>query len=589
METKNGPGRPAYCTANGVFKYDHPFNTIPLNDWVQTVNTHMSSIYGWKTSSLQPGAFGYDNMCMSIGRLFQNLTFDIEIASDIVHEACIENYTYWVTNKPWNGSATHAKGVYRKPKNTLGDERRKRCAATKYADLPDDEKEKDRVIARFIINNHLDYQQFVRSFTPRNLEELEDRTLIFPSSSDPLTIQPTIVVNDLEKNILKKTIDSYKTSTNNAPIYDFTEQSEGASSVGALCAKAGRAVTAKRPRLYLGPTSQVALTTTFRGKLAGSRGVVISIDDVDGEELPFVRFMDGDEVHVKYIHNVMPLMMASYIPLTSNIKFELEMCLIDGNIINVDMMGQALEKARTFDCVEVRNLPSWTPETVLDLISDPVWKQILSEAFATERRAEFLETFSSWVWSQYETTTVFPPKHEIFAALNAATFDDVKVVIIGQDPYHTPKKAHGLSFSVLNGIQPSLRNIYSELQRTGFTVPTKSGNLMKWAEQGVLLLNSSLTVCSGKANSHAGKGWEKITDEIIQQINSRKDNVVFMLWGAFAQKKATFIDINRHCILKAVHPSPMATGYVGCNCFRDANKYLVDKGRYEIDWNLKDE
>ena len=182
METKNGSGRTAHCTANGVFKYDHPFNTIPLSDWVQAVNNHMSCTYGWKTSALQPGAFGYDNMCMSIGRLFQNLTFDVEIASAIVHEAWIENYTYWVTHKPWKGSE------YKKPKNALGDERRERFAATKYADLPEDEKDKDRVISKYIINNHLDYQQFVRSFTPRQLEELEDKTLVFPPSSDPLTI-----------------------------------------------------------------------------------------------------------------------------------------------------------------------------------------------------------------------------------------------------------------------------------------------------------------------------------------------------------------------------------------------------------------
>lgn len=563
METKTGHGRTASCTANGVFKYEHAFNTIPLSEWVQAVNNHMSCTYGWKATPLQPGAFGYDNMCMSIGRLFQNLTFDVEIASDIVHEAWIENYTYWVTHKPWKG------GEYRKPKNALGDERRERCAATKYADLPEDEKHKHRVIGRYIINNHLDYQQFARSFTPRHLEELEDKTLVFPPSSDPLSIQPTIVINESDKNILKRTIDSYKTVTNDAPIYDFT--------------------TSQKTKLYLGATSQVALTSKFRGKLAGSRGVVISVDEVDGEELPLVRFLDGDETYVGYTDGAIPLMTANYVALSSATEFELEMCLVDGNLINIEMIGQATRKARTFDCVEVKNLPSWTPETVLDLIADPVWKQILREAFATERRAEFLETFSTWVWSQYDTTTVFPPKHEIFAALNAATFDDVKVVIIGQDPYHTPNKAHGLSFSVRNGIQPSLRNIYAELQRTGFTVPAKSGNLMKWAEQGVLLLNSSLTVGSGKANSHAGKGWEKITDEIIQQINSRKDNVVFMLWGAFAQKKCTLIDINRHCVLKAVHPSPMATGYLGCNCFCDANKYLINKGRDEIDWNLTDE
>jgi uracil-DNA glycosylase len=491
---------------------------------------------------------------MSIGRLFQNLTFDVEASADIVHEAWIENYTYWVANKPWKGSATHSKGVYRKLKNALGHERSSR-AATKYADLPDDEKEKARLVARHIINNHLDYQQFVGSFTPRQFEELQDKTLVFPPSSDPLSIQPTIIVNDSDKNIFKRTIKSYKILTGNAPIYDFG------------------------PRLYLGPTSQVALTCPFRGKLAGSRGVVISVDEVDGEELPLVRFLDGEEVHVGYMNGAMPLMMAKYVALASDIRFQFEMCLVDGNLIKVDMIGQALEKARTFDCVEVRNLPSWTPDTVLDLISDPVWKQVLREAFATERRAEFLETFSAWVWSQYDTAA-----HQIFAALNAATFDDVKVVIIGQDPYHTPKtkkgakKAHGLSFSVRSGIQPSLRNIYAELQRTGFAVPTESGNLMKWAQQGVLLLNSSC---------HAGKGWDKITDEIIQQISSRKDNVVFMLWGAFAQKKCTFIDVNRHCVLKAAHPAPMATGYIGCNCFRDANNYLNSKGREEIDWNLK--
>jgi uracil-DNA glycosylase len=557
METKNGPKRTASCTANGVFKYDHPFNTIPLSDWVQAI----TCVNGWKALSLQPGAFSYDNMCMSIGRLFQKLTFDVEAASDIIHEAWIENYTYWVTNKPWKNSPV----VYKKPKN---EELCEKYTTTKYADLPDDEKEKNRAIACYIINNHLDYQQFVKSFTPSKLEELEDKTLIFPPSSNPLSIQPTIIINESNKSILKRTINSYKISTDNAPIYDFTTTG---------------------PKLYLGPTSQVALTSQFRGKLAGSRGVVISIEDVDGEELPLVHFLDGDKAHVKYMNGVMPLMMANYVALTSDIKFELEMCLIDGNLIDIDMIGRALEKARTFDCVEVKNMPSWTPETVLDLISDPVWKQILREAFATERRTEFLETFSSWVWSQYDTTTVFPPKHEIFAALNAATFDDVKVVIIGQDPYHTPKKAHGLSFSVRNGIQPSLRNIYAELQRTGFTVPTKSGNLMKWAKQGVLLLNSSLTVCSGKANSHVGKGWEKITDEIIHQISSRKDSVVFMLWGAFAKKKCELIDVNKHCVLKAVHPSPMATGYIGCNCFRDANNYLISKGRDQIDWNLNDD
>jgi uracil-DNA glycosylase len=527
----------------------------------------MSNIYGCKALPLHPGAFGYDNMCMSIGRLFQNLTFDVEAAADIVHEAWIENYTFWVNNEPW----THPNGAFRKPKNALSNERRNKCAATKYADLPEDEKEKDRTIARYIITNHLNYQQFVSSFTPQNLEELEDKTLVFSPSSNPLSVQPTVIVDETPKNILRKTIDAYKLSSGNAHIYDF-----------------GRSYTKNNLKNYLGPTSQVMLTAKYRGKLAGSRGVVISIDEVEGEELPLVRFLDGEELHVNYVDGCMPLMMASFVALTSDIKFEIEMCLVDGDLIGLPDMAQALEKARTFDCVEVRNMPSWTPDTVLDLITDIEWKRVLTEAFESERGVEFLKTFSSWLWSEYDTVTVFPPKNEIFAALNAASFDDVKVVIIGQDPYHTPKKAHGLSFSVRTGIQPSLRNIYTELKRTGFTAPTKSGDLTKWAEQGVLLLNASLTVCSGKANSHAGKGWERITDEIIQQISARKDNVVFMLWGAFAQKKCTFIDVNRHCVLKAVHPSPMATGYVGCGCFCDANNYIRKKGFQEIDWNLTD-
>ena len=255
----------------------------------------------------------------------------MKLASYIVHEAWIENYTYWVNHKPWKG------GVYKKPKNALGDERHA--------------EDKDRVIARYIIDNHLDYQQFVRSFTPRQLEELEDKSTVFPPSSDPLSIQPTIVIDESGRDILKRTIDSYKTETNNAPIYDFTTHQDA--------------------KLYLGSTSQVALTSKFRGKLAGSRGVVISVDEVNGEELPLVRFLDGDETHVGYTDGAIPLMTASYVALDSDTEFELEMCTVDGNLINVDMIGHAIRKARTFDCVEVKNLPSWTPETVLDLISDP--------------------------------------------------------------------------------------------------------------------------------------------------------------------------------------------------------------------------
>ncbi len=545
-----------HCTANGVFKYDHPFNTIPLKDWVQSVNNHMSCVYNWKVIPLQPGAFGFDNMCMSIGRLFQNLTFDVEEASDIVHKAWIENYTFWIANEPWHNG-------YRKPKKPIGDERRNRCATTQYSALPDEEKDKDRIIARYIINNHLNYQQFVNTFIPQNIEELEDKTLIFPHSKDPFAIHPTIVVNDSDRNCLKKTIEMYKESSGNNHIYEFK---------------------GNKHKLYLGPTSQVALTSKYAYRQPGARGVVISIDEVNGEELPLVRFVDGEEHHIGYVAGAIPLMMATFITLSSDINFELEMCIVDGECIEANDVGLALRKARTFDCVEVRNLPSWSPATVLDLISDPGWKAVLVDAF--EHKSDFLKKFTSWIWSEYDHGPVYPPKNQIFTALNEASFDDIKVVIIGQDPYHTPQKAHGLSFSVRDGIQPYLRNIYAELNRTGFTTPPNSGNLVKWAKQGVLLLNVVLTVCAGKANSHAGKGWEQITDEIIKQISMRKDNVVFMLWGAFAQKKCTFIDVNRHCVLRAVHPSPMTTGYVGCNCFCDTNNYLKKKGYKEIDWNL---
>lgn len=184
----------------------------------------------------------------------------------------------------------------------------------------------------------------------------------------------------------------------------------------------------------------------------------------------------------------------------------------------------------------------------------------------------------------------FPKGENIFEALNLTSFEDVKVVILGQDPYHNDGQAHGLSFSVPKGIAapPSLLNIYKELERDlGFKKPSH-GFLESWANQGVLLLNSVLTVRAHEAASHAGKGWENFTDEIIAKLAERNEPIVFMLWGSYAQKKGAFINSNKHLILKAPHPSPLSAhrGFIGCGHFSKANEFLKKNGRKEINWQL---
>ncbi|MCQ4164041.1 uracil-DNA glycosylase [Tahibacter harae] len=185
---------------------------------------------------------------------------------------------------------------------------------------------------------------------------------------------------------------------------------------------------------------------------------------------------------------------------------------------------------------------------------------------------------------------IYPPPKQIFAALEATPFDQVKVVILGQDPYHGPGQAHGLCFSVQPGIAvpPSLRNMYVELQRDlGFS-PPRHGCLTRWAEQGVLLLNAVLTVEQGLANSHQGKGWEGFTDSIIDTLNREREGLVFMLWGSYAQAKGKLIDGRRHCVLKAPHPSPLSAhrGFIGCGHFSAANEYLMRHGKSPVDWTL---
>lgn len=185
---------------------------------------------------------------------------------------------------------------------------------------------------------------------------------------------------------------------------------------------------------------------------------------------------------------------------------------------------------------------------------------------------------------------VFPPPRQIFAALDATPFDAVKVVILGQDPYHGPGQAHGLCFSVQPGVPvpPSLRNMYAELQRDLGFVPPRHGCLTRWAEQGVLLLNAVLTVEQGLAGSHQGKGWEGFTDSVIEALNREREHLVFMLWGSYAQAKGRLIDRRRHLVLTAPHPSPLSAhrGFIGCGHFSKANAYLVEHGMAPVDWTL---
>ena len=186
--------------------------------------------------------------------------------------------------------------------------------------------------------------------------------------------------------------------------------------------------------------------------------------------------------------------------------------------------------------------------------------------------------------------TIFPPGKDIFAALNTTPLDQVRVVVIGQDPYHGPGQAHGLSFSVPMGVRPppSLQNIYKELSTDlGLAIP-QHGNLSAWASQGVLLLNSVLTVEAHQAASHQGKGWERFTDAVVNVINQHAKPSVFLLWGAYAQKKGHAIDRQRHLVLQSTHPSPLSAhrGFLGCRHFSQANQWLQQQGRTAIDWSI---
>jgi len=218
---------------------------------------------------------------------------------------------------------------------------------------------------------------------------------------------------------------------------------------------------------------------------------------------------------------------------------------------------------------------------------DPSWLAVLGEEF----EKEYMKQLKAFLLAEKKAgKTIYPAGENWFNALNTTPFDEVKVVILGQDPYHGPGQAHGLCFSVLPGVQtpPSLQNMFKELQQDCGIPPSRHGCLQHWAQQGVLLLNAVLTVEQAKANSHQGRGWEHFTDKCIEHLNRERDHLVFLLWGSYAQKKGQLIDRHRHLVLQAPHPSPLSAhrGFLGCGHFSKANQYLQQHGKTPIDWQL---
>lgn len=217
---------------------------------------------------------------------------------------------------------------------------------------------------------------------------------------------------------------------------------------------------------------------------------------------------------------------------------------------------------------------------------DNSWYKFLENEF----EKDYFKNLIKFVNNEYETKEIYPPKNEVYNAFNSTPLEDVKVILIGQDPYHGKGQANGLSFSVTDGmkIPPSLRNIYKELNNDLNIDITTSGNLEKWAKQGVLLLNATLTVEASNAGSHQNKGWEEFTDTVIELISEQKNNLVFILWGAYAQKKGAKINRSKHFIIESAHPSPFAAyrGFFGSKPFSKTNNFLKSKNIKEIDWKL---
>lgn len=223
---------------------------------------------------------------------------------------------------------------------------------------------------------------------------------------------------------------------------------------------------------------------------------------------------------------------------------------------------------------------------MMDVKIEASWKQVLNNEF----EKKYFIKLTEFVKNEYTTKTIYPPKSQIFSAFDYTSFDDVKVVIIGQDPYHGEGQANGLSFSVADGVKipPSLRNIYKELKTDLGIIESTSGNLEAWAKQGVLLLNATLTVEAANAGSHQNKGWEDFTDTVIKLLSEEKENLVFVLWGSYAQKKGKKINREKHFVIESAHPSPLSVyrGFWDSKPFSKTNEYLKSKNVQEIDWKI---
>ncbi|MCK9311376.1 MAG: uracil-DNA glycosylase [Bacteroidales bacterium] len=221
----------------------------------------------------------------------------------------------------------------------------------------------------------------------------------------------------------------------------------------------------------------------------------------------------------------------------------------------------------------------------MDVKIEKSWKNRLEKEF----EKDYFCKLTQYIRSEYQHQTIYPEGRLIFNAFDHCSFDQVKVVILGQDPYHEPGQAHGLCFSVKDGVAypPSLLNIFKEIRSDEGFEPYKSGNLDRWANQGVLLLNATLTVKAHLAGSHQNKGWETFTDAVVHELAENRSGLVFILWGAYAQKKGAFIDESKHLVLKSVHPSPLSAhrGFFGNKHFSKANEYLMAQGLTPIDWH----
>jgi len=220
----------------------------------------------------------------------------------------------------------------------------------------------------------------------------------------------------------------------------------------------------------------------------------------------------------------------------------------------------------------------------MDVKIENSWKSILKNEF----EKDYFVALTKFIKEEYSSKTIYPAGKNIFNAFDKCPFDKVKVVILGQDPYHEPGQAHGLCFSVPDGIRlpPSLLNIFKEINGDLSYEPLRSGDLSRWAEQGVLLLNATLTVRAHQAGSHQNKGWEKFTDAVVDALDKKRTGLVFILWGSYAQKKGDFIDKNKHLVLQSVHPSPLSAhrGFFGNKHFSKTNEWLKSKGIEEINW-----